>query len=168
MCCSAQSMVVVVVATVALSTKSSLPSGRWKHSRFLAHDLSPLIDPPLIRSDTREPRHKASTIAISRRQNARTTQHGNTSRHGRDSGHTHAASLSTPSPPPRPPPALSVIMHVASPGLPESALRHLFYRVAAPAAMQPHSFRPASGRVAGGSESTTHPRPRNASGGRGA
>lgn len=58
-------------------------------------------------------------------------------------------------------------MHVASPGLPESALRHLFYRVAAPSALQPSPFHPTSGRVAGGSESATSPRQRRASGGRG-
>lgn len=58
-------------------------------------------------------------------------------------------------------------MHVASPGLPESALRHLFYRVATQAAPQPPSFRPSSGRVAGGGETTTSPRQRGASGGGG-
>lgn len=59
-------------------------------------------------------------------------------------------------------------MHVASPGLPESALRHLFYRVvAAPGAQPPPPFRPSWGRVAGGSESATSPRPRNGGGSKG-
>ena len=62
---------------------------------------------------------------------------------------------------------LSLIMHVASPGLPESALRHLFYRVATQAPSQPSLFRPSSGRAAGGVESTASPRQRSGGGGRG-
>lgn len=46
----------------------------------------------------------------------------------------------------------SVIMHVASPGLPEAALRHLFYRTATAAAQEPSRLRPPSAPVAAGSE----------------
>lgn len=60
---------------------------------------------------------------------------------------------------PKPPILPSVVMHVASPGLPESTLRHLFYRAATTAGGQPSSVYPrsASARVptAGGSSEIT-------------
>lgn len=51
-------------------------------------------------------------------------------------------------------------MHVASPGLPESTLRHLFYRAATTAGGQPSSVYSPSARVAtagGGSETAAAP-----------
>lgn len=68
-------------------------------------------------------------------------------------------------PPTRPAaPPLSVIMHVASPGLPESTLRHLFYRVSTPAFQPPPLLSPSSGRMSGGNEPATSPRPHKSGG----